>query len=100
MAWRVRNKVAKGTKRAGLAPKRKAAAAAAAGERVYAPLEDEVTVREEEYSREEVFEAHEQEKRPESSPEITQAPSMQEIFGPGGLLERCMTAGYEHRPAQ
>ena len=28
------------------------------------------------------------------------AVSMQEIFGPGGLLERCMIGGYEHRPAQ
>jgi len=31
---------------------------------------------------------------------MVQTPSMQEVFGPGGLLERCMTAGYEHRPAQ
>ncbi|HEY8715938.1 MAG TPA: ATP-dependent DNA helicase [Candidatus Acidoferrum sp.] len=28
------------------------------------------------------------------------APSMQEVFGPGGLLERCMIGGYEHRPGQ
>src|SRR3984893_3098315 len=27
-------------------------------------------------------------------------PSMQEVFGPGGLLERCMIGGYEHRRAQ
>jgi ATP-dependent DNA helicase DinG len=27
-------------------------------------------------------------------------PSMQEIFGPGGFLERSMIGGYEHRPAQ
>ena len=25
---------------------------------------------------------------------------MQEVFGPGGLLERCMIGGYEHRRAQ
>ncbi len=25
---------------------------------------------------------------------------MQDVFGPGGLLERCMIGGYEHRPAQ
>src|SRR5258708_15584443 len=31
---------------------------------------------------------------------MVQTPSMQEVFGPGGLLERCMAAGYEHRPAQ
>jgi ATP-dependent DNA helicase DinG len=27
-------------------------------------------------------------------------PSMQDVFGPGGLLERCMIGGYEHRRAQ
>jgi len=27
-------------------------------------------------------------------------PSMQEIFGPGGFLERSMIGGYEHRPGQ
>ncbi len=27
-------------------------------------------------------------------------PSMRAIFGPGGLLDRCMIGGYEHRPAQ
>ena len=27
-------------------------------------------------------------------------PSMEEIFGPGGFLERSMIGGYEHRPAQ
>ncbi len=28
------------------------------------------------------------------------APAMKEIFGPGGLLEKCMWRGYEHRPGQ
>ena len=28
------------------------------------------------------------------------APAMEEVFGPGGLLERCMIGGYEHRAAQ
>jgi ATP-dependent DNA helicase DinG len=28
------------------------------------------------------------------------AASMKEIFGPGGLLEKCMWRGYEHRPGQ
>jgi ATP-dependent DNA helicase DinG len=28
------------------------------------------------------------------------APSMRDIFGPGGLLERSMIGGYEHRPGQ
>jgi ATP-dependent DNA helicase DinG len=27
-------------------------------------------------------------------------PSMRDIFAPGGLLERCMIGGYEHRPGQ
>jgi ATP-dependent DNA helicase DinG len=27
-------------------------------------------------------------------------PSMQEIFGPGGFLDKCMIGGYEHRPGQ
>ncbi len=27
-------------------------------------------------------------------------PTMRDIFGPGGLLDRCMIGGYEHRPAQ
>ena len=27
-------------------------------------------------------------------------PSMDEIFGPGGMLEKCMMGTYEHRPAQ
>jgi len=92
--------VAKGTRKGSFEPKQKGAAVAAPGERVYAPLEDEAIVREEEYSRDEQFEAREQEERSESPAEITQTPSMQEVFGPGGLLERCMTAGYEHRPAQ
>src|SRR5262249_18083567 len=100
MAWKVRNKVAKGTRRAGPEPRGRAAAATAADERVYAPLEDEIVVREEENSREEEFEARRRATRSEKSLEITQAPSMQEVFGPGGLLERGMTAGYEHRPAQ
>ncbi len=32
--------------------------------------------------------------------ETKSAPNMQEVFGPGGLLERCMIGGYEHRRAQ
>src|SRR5215475_8977982 len=94
-----RSKVAKGTKNTGVEPKKRAAAAAG-GERVYAPLEDEAIVHEEEFSREDAFEGHVREERSESPAEITQTPNMQEVFGPGGLLERCMTAGYEHRPAQ
>jgi ATP-dependent DNA helicase DinG len=32
--------------------------------------------------------------------ENAEKPSMQHVFGPGGLLERCMIGGYEHRRAQ
>jgi ATP-dependent DNA helicase DinG len=34
------------------------------------------------------------------TPDGKSPPSMQEVFGPGGLLERCMIGGYEHRRAQ
>ncbi len=43
---------------------------------------------------------------PEGSQEVsdevagTKKPSMQEVFGPGGFLEKCMIGGYEYRPAQ
>ena len=30
----------------------------------------------------------------------TPSPSMAEIFGPGGMIEKCMPAGYEHRRSQ
>jgi ATP-dependent DNA helicase DinG len=30
----------------------------------------------------------------------TEKPSMEQIFGPGGLLDKCMIGGYEHRPGQ
>lgn len=42
--------------------------------------------------------------RAESTPAAGHAapasPSMRDIFAPGGLLERCMIGGYEHRPGQ
>ncbi|MBZ5540945.1 MAG: DEAD/DEAH box helicase [Acidobacteriia bacterium] len=74
-------------------PKRvskKAAAAASARQpdsapvpgRHYAPLEEEAAAP----------------IRQEASP--ADAPAMAEIFGPGGLLEKAMPQGYEHRPAQ
>jgi ATP-dependent DNA helicase DinG len=59
-----------------------------AGERVYVPLDgDEPLERE---SRVVVDDSSEKPSRP----------SMREVFGPGGLLERCMMGGYEHRAAQ
>src|SRR5437879_397302 len=36
----------------------------------------------------------------EAAPDRKSPPSMQEVFGPGGLLERSMIGGYEHRRAQ
>jgi ATP-dependent DNA helicase DinG len=36
----------------------------------------------------------------EESAEAQSKPSMREVFGPGGLLERCMMGSYEHRAAQ
>jgi ATP-dependent DNA helicase DinG len=33
-----------------------------------------------------------------TSPQGT--PSMEQVFGPSGLLQRCMIGGYEHRPGQ
>src|SRR5579864_3069956 len=36
----------------------------------------------------------------EAPKELKIQPSMSEVFGPGGLLERCMIGGYEHRRAQ
>src|SRR5258708_36695489 len=32
-------------------------------------------------------------------PDLTE-PTISEIFGPGGALEKCMPDGYEHRPSQ
>jgi len=75
-------------------------------ERVYAPLEDELRTHDVEGqpvrqnrvgdaygSAAGVAPAHEDE-----APST--GPSMEEIFGPGGFLERSMIGGYEHRPAQ
>ena len=35
-----------------------------------------------------------------ASREKSSGPAMHDVFGPGGLLERCMIGGYEHRVAQ
>ena len=35
----------------------------------------------------------------EAVPAEAAKPSMADVFGPGGLLERCMIGGYEHRRA-
>jgi ATP-dependent DNA helicase DinG len=38
--------------------------------------------------------------QPESSEPGLTEPTIAEIFGPGGALEKCMPEGYEHRPSQ
>jgi ATP-dependent DNA helicase DinG len=40
------------------------------------------------------------ETRSETEGRAASKPSMRDIFGPGGFLDRCMIGGYEHRPAQ
>jgi ATP-dependent DNA helicase DinG len=76
-------------------------------ERIYVPLEDVLrahdvegqpvrqnrTVGDAHGSAAGVAPAHEEE-----SPST--GPTMEQIFGPGGFLERSMIGGYEHRPAQ
>jgi ATP-dependent DNA helicase DinG len=76
-------------------------------ERVYAPLEDELRAHDVEGqpvrqnravgdahgSAAGVAPAHE-----DDAPST--GPTMEQIFGPGGFLERSMIGGYEHRPAQ
>jgi ATP-dependent DNA helicase DinG len=81
-------------------------------ERVYAPLEDELRVHDAETQpHEEALEERAGRRRNGStaaaSPDIEEGasapaggPTMAEIFGPGGMLERSMFGGYEHRPAQ
>ena len=79
-------------------PGAKAKRTAKPAEREYVPLEDDPTVTED---------------APENAPgapsEDVAKPSMQEVFGPGGFLEKCMQGGfdpstvssdYEHRPGQ
>jgi len=40
------------------------------------------------------------EKEAEEKGVVQAAPSMREVFGPGGFLEKCMIGGYEHRRGQ
>lgn len=58
-------------------------------ERVYVPLDDDPTT---------ALEAPEGAQ--EEAADETERPSMLDVFGPGGFLEKCMIGGYEHRPAQ
>src|SRR5271165_3305964 len=73
-------------------------------ERVYVPLEEEHTrqrpaTHPRTYPRTDDFGEFPPEHKAEESPG-TSGPSMRGIFGPGGLLERSMMGGYEHRPGQ
>ena len=58
-------------------------------ERVYVPFEEEGDP-----------EAGGTENQRVRTREESSGPTMEEVFGPGGLLERCMIGGYEHRRAQ
>jgi ATP-dependent DNA helicase DinG len=60
-------------------------------ERVYVPFEEEAPGEPE---------AGGTENQKVASREESSGPTMEEVFGPGGLLERCMIGGYEHRRAQ
>lgn len=75
----------------------------AAKERVYVPLEEEFAPREHRAKP-----AGPLPKKPtvarvpegEETARLANKPSMEEVFGPGGLLEKCMMGAYEHRPGQ
>jgi ATP-dependent DNA helicase DinG len=76
-------------------------------ERVYVPLEEELRTHDVEgrpvRQNRAVVDAHGSAAgvapaHDDESPST--GPSMEEIFGPGGFLERSMIGGYEHRPAQ
>jgi ATP-dependent DNA helicase DinG len=76
-------------------------------ERLYAPLEDELRADDMEgqpvRQNRAVGDAYGSAARvaPARADEIASpGPTMEQIFGPGGFLERSMIGGYEHRPAQ
>ncbi len=72
-------------------------------ERVYAPLEEDVRPRLAcRWKPESPSMADEARAEMDSAVSMGsgQKLSMEEIFGPGGLLDKCMIGGYEHRPGQ
>jgi ATP-dependent DNA helicase DinG len=73
-------------------------------ERVYAPLEEDIASRRVPLGSAKRDQADGREDLttiPDSSRGSNRAkPSMHDIFGPGGLLDKCMIGGYEHRPGQ
>jgi ATP-dependent DNA helicase DinG len=75
-----------------------------ASERVYAPLDDEISSHQpanrsvlSSLEPREIEHPRSPEPREKSNPN---KPSMRNIFGPGGFLDKCMIGGYEHRAAQ
>jgi ATP-dependent DNA helicase DinG len=66
------------------------AASASAPERRYVPLEEDG-------EREEVIQRR---SAADKNAVEHKTPSMREVFGPGGFLEKCMLGGYEHRSGQ
>jgi ATP-dependent DNA helicase DinG len=69
---------------------------------VYVPLEEELTPRRSkpEVARPAKKPTPDREGEGEVSSLVAGKPTMDDVFGPGGLLERCMMGAYEHRPAQ
>jgi ATP-dependent DNA helicase DinG len=73
-------------------------------ERVYSPLEDDFPAphspaRPKNKAPETRFDDDFEQQELREGP-AKEKPSMREVFGPGGFLEKCMIGGYEHRPAQ
>ena len=73
-------------------------------EREYVSLEDDPTVERGFEDRELAAEAtgngETRDAEESGTPAAAEKPSMHDVFGPGGFLERSMIGGYEHRPAQ
>jgi len=74
-------------------------------ERVYVPLDEEDSPRRAKAApkappRAKKADSPAEDGHEERRPSVEGKPSMDDIFGPGGLLDRCMISGYEHRPGQ
>jgi ATP-dependent DNA helicase DinG len=71
-------------------------------ERVYVPLEEEVAPKEQRARPIPAQRSGRVEEREgeEGGQGGAGKPSMEDVFGPSGLLDRCMMGGYEHRPGQ
>jgi ATP-dependent DNA helicase DinG len=70
-----------------------------ATDRVYVPLEEEFAAKTSKPRGKKPLAAPSRESADRPWP-MPGKPTMQEIFGPGGLLDKCMMGGYEHRPGQ